>query len=591
VDSHHEVSVEPVSFKKVWGDAFALFYRKRENSWIDLLLVVGLGGILFTIISLAQNARATTPDNVEIDLSIGALVLYTFYSLLRGLIAYVFSLAFTLVYGYWAAKDRTAEKVLVPLLDILQSIPVLSFFPPVLLALIALFPSSNIGLELTCILMIFTGQAWNMTFSFYHSLRSIPDDQKEVATVYRFNWWQRFRWLELPSATIGLVWNSMMSMAGGWFFLILCEAPQIGEVKYRLPGIGSYMEKAQDEGLVGHQLLAIAAMMSMIVLLDQLLWRPVVAWSQKFRVEEGGNQEKMTSWFLDWLRRSHILSFLGHVFSRFRWHEQPRIPLAAGERFDPTKKSVGASIFSTLLFVILLGGLAYGAWQLVDLLRQVPGYQWLMLFKAAAATLGRVLAAIALATVWALPAGLAIGLSPRLSRILQPVIQVLASFPAPMLYAFIIGLFQWIGVSLNWYSIVLMLAGTQWYILFNIVAGTTAIPADLKEVATSYRIRGWQRFRVLYFPAVFPYLVTGWITAAGGAWNASIISEFVKYRGDVVQAFGLGAVIAEATSGENADFPLLAAGTVVMSTVVVVFNRTLWKRLYRLAEERYSLNK
>ena len=580
--------MEPVTFKKVWGDALALFYRKRETTWIDLLLLVGLGGMLFAVISLAQNARGSTPENVEIDLAPWALALYTFYSLIRGLIAYVLSLAFTLVYGYWAAKDRAAEKVLVPLLDILQSIPVLSFFPPVLFALIALFPHNNIGLELTCILMIFTGQAWNMTFSFYHSLRSIPDDLREVATVYRFNWWQRFRWLELPSSTIGLVWNSMMSMAGGWFFLIICESPKIGETKFRLPGIGSYMEAAQESGSVGLQLLAIAAMMAMIVLLDQLLWRPVVVWSQKFRVEEGGNQRKMTSWFLDLLRRSQILTYVGRVFSRFRWQQPPAV-IHEAEPFDPLKPSPWASYLSTGVFILLLAGLAYGAWQLVELIRQVSGYQWETMLKAALLTLGRVLLATALGTLWALPAGLAIGLSPRLARIFQPIVQVLASFPAPMLYAFIVAGFEMAGASLNWYSVVLMLAGTQWYILFNIIAGSMAIPADLKEAATSYRITGWQRFRALYFPAVFPYLVTGWVTAAGGAWNASILAEYWDYHGQKMSAFGLGAMISKAT--DERDFPVLAASTVVMSTVVVLFNRTVWKRLYRLAEERFSLNK
>jgi NitT/TauT family transport system permease protein len=437
--------------------------------------------------------------------------------------------------------------------------------------------------------MIFTGQAWNMTFSFYHSLRSIPDDQREVATVYRYTWWQKLRWLELPSATIGLVWNSMMSMAGGWFFLITCEAPQIGEEDYRVQGIGSFMKVAQGQKLIGWQLLAVGAMMLMIILLDQLLWRPVVVWSQKFRVEEGGNQQKMTSWFLDWLRRSHILTYLGELIAKLRWKERPPVLVEEHERFDPTKRSPGASILSTVLFVVLLGGLGYGAWQLVELLLQVPGYEWITLLESAAATLGRVLAATAVATLWALPAGLAIGLSPRLAHYLQPVIQVLASFPAPMLYAFIVLVFEWLGMSLNWYSMVLMLAGTQWYILFNIVAGSMAIPADLKEVATSYRITGWQRFRVLYFPAVFPYLVTGWVTAAGGAWNASIVAEFIQDFD--LKAFGLGAIIAEAFAAKPVNFPLLAAGTVVMSTVVVVFNRTVWKRLYKLAEERYSLNK
>jgi NitT/TauT family transport system permease protein len=596
--------VNNLSFQRIWGEATALLYRTRQARSIDLLVLLALAGGLFGIIALAQEWTAQDQHAVAIDLSPWALPGYALYSLSRGLIAYLLSLGFTLVYGYWAAKDPKAERVLIPLLDILQSIPVLGFLPGLVLALIAVFPTSNIGLELAAILMIFTGQVWNMTFSFYHSLRSLPLDQQEAATVYRFSWWQRFKWVELPFATIGLVWNSMMSMAGGWFFLMITEAfslkrtvvengePVMQDVEFRLPGIGSYMSEAVNKWDVPAMLWAILAMILMIVLLDQLLWRPVVAWAQKFRVEEGGAQEETSSWFLDWLRRSHILAWVADQLDRLRLAREARRPPAAA-RLDPTQPTAWAGRVSLSIFVVLLAALALGTIGLARLLGGVSFPQWLHLPLAAGLTLGRVLLAVALGTLWALPAGLAIGLSPRLSHVLQPVVQVAASFPAPMLYPIVVVALKVLGVSLDWGSVLLMLLGTQWYILFNVIAGAMAVPADLKEAARSYRITGWQRFWVLYGPAVFPYLVTGWVTAAGGAWNASIVAEYLTFgpqiTGDIAPATGLGATITEAFNQNN--WALLAASVLVMSLLVIAFNRLVWRRLYDLAERRFALNK
>jgi NitT/TauT family transport system permease protein len=584
-------------WRRIWGDATALFDRARKFSWVDPLVVVALGGVLFGLIHLAHQWTGPYQERTEIDLSPGALPLYTFYSLCRGLLAYLVSLGFTLVYAYWAAKDRRAERVLIPMLDILQSIPVLSFLPGLVLALAALFPTSNIGLELAAVLMIFTGQAWNMTFSFYHSLRTLPLDQREAATIYRFNWWQRFKWVELPYSTMGLVWNSMMSMAGGWFFLTVSEAFTLGtgpDAKdFRLPGIGSYMSAAIKAGREDAILWAILAMTLMIVALDQLLWRPVVVWAQKFRVEEGGAQPVMSSWFLNFLRRSHLLEALGRLL---HWRRRPRpepAPAPKPERTEPPAPGQWASAVALAVLLALLAGLAYGTWELVLLMWRVSQEQWGEIAAGTALTLGRVLLATALGTLWTVPAGLAIGLSPRLSYLLQPVVQVLASFPAPMLFPLVIGGLTLVGVPLGWGSIVLMLLGTQWYILFNVIAGAMAVPADLREAARSYRLTRWQRFRILYLPAVFPYLVTGWVTAAGGAWNASIVSEYVTYKDKTLSTQGVGALIFKAAEGtrEGPEFPLLAASTVVMATVVVLFNRLVWRRLYRLAEDRFSLTK
>jgi NitT/TauT family transport system permease protein len=442
--------------------------------------------------------------------------------------------------------------------------------------------------------MIFMGQAWNMTFSFYHSLRALPLDQREAATVYRFSWWQRFRWVELPFSTMGLVWNSMMSMAGGWFFLMITEAFKLRDKDYRLLGIGSYMSEAVKEGRGYAQVWALVAMVLMIVALDQLLWRPVVAWAQKFRVEEGGSQEEASSWFLDWLRRSGIVQALHAWRERRRSQRTVRRPGHASAPADPLHARPWVSGFSLGLFVLLVGTLAFGAWKLFELLREVSPDQWVRSVTLGLWTMGRVLLATALGTLWALPAGLAIGLSPRLSRILQPMVQVLASFPAPMLFPFVVFGLQLVGVDLNWGSVALMLLGTQWYILFNVIAGAMAIPADLREAARSYRITGWQRFRMLFFPGVFPYLVTGWVTAAGGAWNASIVSEYPTFeypllKGEVKPAVGLGAQISAAF--DHNHFPLLAASVLVMSILVVIFNRTVWRWCYRLSEERFALNK
>jgi NitT/TauT family transport system permease protein len=577
-------------WRRAWGGAMGVLRHPPRFSWVDLLVIVALGGVLYAVIALASEWTAPHRLAVEINLSPWALPGYTLISLARGLLAYCISLLFTLIYGYWAAKDAMARRVLIPLLDILQSIPVLGFLPGLLLALSAAFPDSNIGLEFAVVLMIFTGQAWNMTFSYYHSLRSVPQDQQDAATAYRFTWWQRLKWVELPFSTMGLVWNSMMSMAGGWFFLMICETYRLGDQDFRRPGLGSYMQAAYDANEVGAMLWAVLAMLLMIVALDQLLWRPVVVWSQKFRVEEGGEQPEMTSWFLNWLRRSRIITFVERFFKRLFRRGRA---LSAAHRKPPKTATVSnhawVTVLSLIAFVVLLGVLSYGGWKLIGLLRQVPLAQWGATFVAALLTLARVLVSTAIGTLWALPAGLAIGLSPRMSRIFQPVVQVAASFPAPLLFPLVIAGLQVVGVSLSWGCILLMLLGTQWYILFNVIAGAMAVPADLREAARGYRFTRWQRFCTLYLPAVFPYLVTGWVTAAGGAWNASIVAEIVKYKGQVLEAGGLGDQISAVSNARN--FPLLAVSVLVMATVVVVFNRTVWRRLYELAERRYSLSK
>jgi NitT/TauT family transport system permease protein len=573
---------------KTWGETFSFLGGYRKAWWVDLALLLGGAGVIFALREMAGEWTAPHRDAIVIDLSVASLPKYTLYSLSRGLLAYGLSLIFTLAYGYWAARDRVAEKVLVPLLDILQSVPVLGFLPGLVLALAYLFPSNNIGLEIAAILMIFTGQVWNMTFSFYHSLRSIPQDLREAATVYRFNWWQRALKVELPFAGIGLIWNSMMSMAGGWFFLMICEGFVLGDKDFRLPGLGSYMSVAMEKGDWTAMLWGILAMISVIVLLDQMLWRPLVVWGQKFRVEEGGDDIPARSWFLDLIHRSRFLKMVGRLFKR-RPKEEP-LPSAPRPVETPlTRSHHGAKVFSLAAFTFLLALMGLGAWKLMVLFSGVTVLEWGMLWAKSLATLARVLCAAFLGALWAVPVGLWIGLSPRRSRLLQPLIQVVASFPAPMIYPVIIFLLREMGVPLQVGSVLLMLIGVQWYILFNVVAGASAIPSDLKEAARVYRIEGWQKFRKILLPGIFPYLVTGLVTATGGAWNASIVAEFVTFKGESMAAWGLGSQISSAAAAAN--FPLLAAGVTVMSLVVVTFNRLVWDRLCRLAEDKYSLSK
>jgi NitT/TauT family transport system permease protein len=554
---------------------------------VDVLIIAALGALIYGLIDLGEEWAGPLRPVVEIDLSPAALPRYTLLSLFRGFAAYLFSLLFTLVYGYIAAYNRRAEKLMVPALDILQSIPVLGFLPGLVLALVALFPRSNVGLELACILMIFTGQVWNMTFSFYHSLRAIPAELREAARVYRLTWWQRFTQLELPYAAVGLVWNSMMSMAGGWFFLTVCEAFVLGEKDFRLPGIGSYMSVAIQQGNVPAMLYGIAAMIVMIVAVDQLVWRPIVAWSQKFKFEETEASLQAGSWMLELLQKSRLLRWVdSKVWTPLTKLGEPQ----ASRRSDIlVATGRGRNAAPTMVFLALLALVGWGAVQLVRLLAELPAAEWLRLGGLTGLTFLRVLAAVVLGSLWTIPVGVAIGLNPKLSRVLQPVIQIAASFPAPMLYPLVVLALKLAGISIDIGSVALIMLGTQWYILFNVIAGAMAIPQDLREAAVLYRM-GWsQRWRRLILPGIFPSLVTGWVTATGGAWNASIVAEYVHFGEETLTATGLGATISVAT--DKGSFALLAASVLLMCVAVVGINRTVWQRLYRLAEERFSLTK
>jgi NitT/TauT family transport system permease protein len=558
--------------------------------WIDLLLVTVVAALVAGVVSLARRWHAPLRPTVEIDLSPWALPGYTLLSLARGFAAYFLSLGFTLIYGTIAAHSRRAERVMIPLIDILQGIPVLGFLPGVVLGMVALFPHSNTGLELACILMIFTGQVWNMTFSFYGSLRSIPNDLQEVARLHRFGWRTRFATVEVPYATIGLVWNSMMSMAGGWFFLTVAEAFTLGNRDFRLPGIGAYTAAAIDAGDYGAMGAAVIAMVVMIVATDQLVWRPALAWAQKFKIEDTGGAELARSPVLDLLRRSPGLEWLRGLARRTAEGLRQSGPSAASPDGGDGRLASLLPRVGGVLAVALAGLLAvWGSISLLHMLTAVDASNWLVLGHSLFLTFLRTAAALALGTLWAVPVGVWIGLSPRRTRRWQPIIQVAASFPAPMIFPLVTLVIVALHVPFAWGCVALMLLGSQWYILFNVLSGATAMPHDLREAADVYGIGGFARWRTLYLPAVFPSLVTGLITAAGGAWNASIVAEVVRTRGETLVAPGLGSLITNAS--ESGNFPLLAAGVLTMALALVGLNRTVWRRLYHLADERYSLNR
>jgi NitT/TauT family transport system permease protein len=548
---------------------------------------------MYGLIAVGKEWHGVLRPTVEISLSPWALPKYTFFSLTRGFAAYALSLVFTLVYGYIAAYNRKAEKIMLPVLDILQSIPVLGFLPSLILAFITIFPSSNVGLELAAVVMIFTGQVWNMTFSFYNSLKSIPNDLREAARVYKLNWWERFTKLELPYSSIGLVWNSMMSMAGGWFFLTINEAFVLGNKDFRLPGIGSYMSVAIQQGNLPAMIYAIIAMTLMILTVDQLFWRPIVAWSQKYKFEETESSETNSSFVLTLLQRSRIMKFTKmNIWHPFYSSLSLRLSKSGVAVESPRDSSWTTSLRPFAGWVVLgtfgtLVGL--GTWKLGSLLSGISLDTWLTIIGHLSVTFGRVLIAITLGTLFMIPLGVRIGMNPNIARLLQPAVQVVASFPAPMLFPLVILGLTKLGIGINWGAIALMMLGTQWYILFNVVAGAMAIPNDLREAAHVSRLSRWKTWQVLILPAIFPNLITGWVTAAGGAWNASIVAEYVHYGDHFLIATGLGSTITTAT--DNADYGMLTASVLAMAVTVVVFNRVFWKKLYTLAEARFSLNK
>ena len=556
---------------------------------VAVLAVVLVG--LFAVVRVGRGAAVSfAPTNVTTVSSDPAnLPYYAARSLLRMFAALALSTVFTLTYGYVAARSRRAEKVMIPALDILQSVPVLGFLSVTVTAFIALFPGSLLGLECAAVFAIFTAQAWNMTFSFYYSVRSLPRELDEVSRMLRLTRWQRYWKIEVPNGIVGLVWNGMMGFGGGWFFLAACEAISVLNRQYTLPGVGSYVARAIDEGDLGHVGLAILTMVVVVLAVNVLFWRPLTAWAERYKLEESSAADQQTSLVLNLLRRTTWPRVVGRA-RRAAAEPLGRAMRVLGRDGDRARRrsDAGRRRRGDLVFALVVGvPLAYGLFRMVAYIGQGGYGDVITAFGDGAVTFVRVVVLVAFATLVWVPIGVWIGLNPRVARIAQPIVQILASFPANFLFPFATAAFIAVGVSLNVGGILLMSLGAQWYILFNTIAGAMAIPTDLREAAAATGLRGWKRWKRLIIPAIFPAYVTGGITASGGAWNASIVSEIVTYGGTTLTATGLGAYIAKAT--ESGDFRQILTGVAVMSVYVVALNRLFWRRLYRLADPRYAL--
>ncbi len=559
---------------------------RRPMGWGDVVAAIAVAVLLYAGVRLALGAPATI-KGPEISLSPSALPWYAALSVRRMIAAYALSTIFSLVYGHIAAHKPRAERILLPLLDVLQSVPILSFLPVILLSLSAILPQA-FAAELASVVLIFTSQAWNMTFAWYQSLTTIPGELREASTIFHLNGWLRLKTLELPFAAISLIWNSMMSWAGGWFFLMAAEIFTVGHRDFRLPGLGSYLKEAADQGDVHAILWGVSALVLVIVVLDQVVWRPLLAWSDRFKLEMVESDLPHTSWFYDALRVSRLVGWIRKRALRPAIDRLEELLLRRFPMLLESGQSKGERLWARPLLRILLGiGLSYGLYRAGQMLVLVPTTQWKMIGLGIGATLLRVLAALVFALAWTVPVGVAIGNSPRLATWLQPLVQVAASVPATALFPILLLLVLDLPGGLNVAAILLMLAGSQWYLLFNSIAGASSIPQDLKYTTDLLRFSRWERWRTLILPSLFPYIVTGAITATGGAWNASIVAEYVEFAGKTLATTGSGALIAGATAA--ADYPLLLAATLSMVLAVSLINRLLWRRLYRLAEETFRM--
>lgn len=552
----------------------------------DGLILLGLAAILYGGIRLAFDAPSVV-SGPEISLSPSALPWYALLSVGRMAIAYFLSLLFSLFYGYAAARNPAARKVLMPVLDVLQSVPILSFLPVVLLSLSAIFPE-HIATEISAIVLIFTSQAWNITFSFYQSITTIPSELREASAIFRFSSWLRFRALELPFAAIGLIWNSMMSWSGGWFFLMAAEIFHVGSHDFRLPGLGSYLKTAAAQGNLMAVLAGTGVLILVVVLLDQFIWRPLLAWADKFKIEMVEGDEEPSSWFLDILSRSWLMDFFQRRISPLNeWLDMSLQGKDATDIAPSASLDSKRPAWQIALAVTGLTAIIYGSFMAIALMTTLSLKDWIELGVGLLATLARVFSSLVIAMLWTIPVGVAIGTNRRLASLLQPLVQVVAAIPATALFPMLLLALLRVYGGLNIAAIALMLMGTQWYLLFNVIAGAAAIPQDLRFTTDLLGLSVLDRWRTLIIPGIFPYIITGSITASGGAWNASIVAEYVEFGGKTYATTGIGATIARATGTGN--YALLLAGTLVLVISVILINRLFWQRLYRLAEERYRM--
>ncbi|MBB4956212.1 NitT/TauT family transport system permease protein [Agrobacterium vitis] len=566
----------------------------RQSLLLSLWNIMALLIMVGVIVLIAYGADvATEPltalDITPLSLDPANLPIYAVRTMLRMLAAIVFSLVFTFIFATLAARSRRAEMVIIPILDILQSVPILGFLTFTVTFFLNLFPGRVLGAELASVFAIFTSQAWNMTFSMYQSMRSQPRDLQEVSSSFHLSGWQRFWRLDVPFAMPGLVWNAMMSMSGGWFFVVASEAITVGDTTVTLPGIGSYVAlaiKQQNIAAIGY---AIAAMLAVIIIYDQILFRPLVAWADKFRFETTSSGPGPKSWMLDLLRRARVIRVLTAPFVwliRLSWN----LRLPSLQLGQSSKKQSGPSATVDRIwvsFILLIAMLA--AYASYNYLRGTIG--WSDVGSAVVygfITLLRVVVLIVLATIIWVPVGVWIGMRPKLAERVQPLAQFLAAFPANLAFPVFVVVIVRFGLNADIWLSPLMILGTQWYILFNVIAGASAFPGDLKEAARSFHIKGWRWWFKVVLPGVFPYYVTGGITASGGSWNASIVAEVASWGTTQLSTPGLGSYIANATT--QGDFPRVVLGIIVMCVFVTLFNRLFWRPLYELGERRLRLN-
>ncbi len=572
--------------------AFTSLGRRALPNQYDLLALalIFAAFIAASHLSSGLTLPIAAPESTVTSLDYAHLPYYAMRTTLRMFAAMGASLVFTFTYATLAAKSRRAELILIPLLDVLQSVPILGFLSFTVTFFLGLFPGSILGAECAAIFAIFTSQAWNMAFSFYQSLRSVPRDLNEVTQGFQLSGWQRFWQLDAPFAMPGLVWNMMMSMSGGWFFVVASEAISVGDTTIKLPGIGSYLALAIEQKRIDAVFAAIIAMAVVILLYDQLLFRPLVAFGSRFRVELSAGKVEARSWVTQIFRRTRWIRFLTeppvqlfHSIALLR----VQLPRRAGRR--AAANPLLSRIVDILWLLAIAAAIVWAGQQIVAYVR--TELSWGDLWQAVEYTLFtmlRVIILLALATIVWVPIGVWIGLRPQIAEMIQPLAQFLAAFPANVIFPIAVVLILRFSLNPDIWLSPLIVFGTQWYILFNVIAGASAFPNDLKEAVAGFRIRGWDWWKSVIIPAIFPFYVTGALTASGGSWNAAIVAEYVKWGDTTIEAHGIGAYIAKAT--EAGDFPKIVLGVAVMSTFVILFNRLLWRPLFGLAERRLRLD-
>jgi NitT/TauT family transport system permease protein len=578
-----------ISPKKAWSAVpLGLGQRGLLPNLFDIIVFVIIAAAFVALAHGAgeMNEPLAKLDITPVTLDPANLPEYALRTTLRMFAAIVASLIFTFVVGALAAKSRKAELVIIPALDILQSVPVLGFLTFTVVFFMRLFPGSQLGAECAAIFAIFTAQAWNMAFSFYQSLRTVPTDLDEVTRHFRLSPWLRFWRLEVPFAAPGLIWNTMMSMSGGWFFVVASEAITVGDTSLRLPGIGAWLAMAIDERDIASVGLAVTAMAAVILAYDQLLFRPIVAWADKFKSEQTPSQQRPRSWVFDLVRRGRVIKRLfAHIAALTVRLPTVTLPVSTTKWIRLWRGRAG----NIAWLVIVLAATGFALWLVVDYLRANLGMNDVIgAFGLGFLTLARVAILVAIASLIWVPIGVWIGLRPSVAERAQPIAQFLAAFPANVLFPIVVLIIVSLRLNPNIWLSPLMILGAQWYILFNVVAGASAFPTDLREVSGMFRLRSWQWWRKVILPGILPYYVTGALTASGGSWNASIVAEVASWGDTKLEAAGLGAFIANAT--DAGDYPRVLLGIAVMSIFVVSINRLLWRPLYQLAERRFRLD-